>query len=408
MSETKTAVDYRLLMTKVASVAEAIERDDPRVLVPRLAEAILTTFHDELGVRGARFYRRDGDQYVLLERFPGGPVEDGPRIPSSYPPVALALERGHVYMLPDDPRLDRALERQLGVCEFAAVELGGGEFLLGFDIEPGRDRRDVLYTLGMIRHVANQELRQERVDDAVREIRRLQDALMPSAAPSFGNYDIGGRSEAMESVGGDLFDYIEVTDKLLGVMVADVTGHGLPAAMQVRDVYTGLRMGLGLDFKMVLVMKRLNSIISGSSLSSRFVSLFYGELEQNHNFIYVNAGHPPPLHLTFSGEVLPLDQGGPVLGPVRDASYERGFVRIEPGDLLVLFTDGITEAAAAQESSLAGEEYGVDRLAQRVQAIRHLPAQQIVERVFADLDGWTRDEPSTDDRTLVVIRRPLE
>jgi len=408
LSKKKTAVDYRRLMIKVEKVAQAIERDDPKTIIHRLAEEILANFRHELGVQGVRLYGREGDGFILLERFPGGVVEDGPRIPRTYPPVALVLERGHIYMLPGDPRLDPQLEQRLGAAGFAAVELGRRSYLLGFDIEPGRDRRDVLYTLGVIRHIANQTLRQEQLDDSVREIRRLQDALLPRTQPAFGAFDISGHCEAMESVGGDIFDYIPISDKILGLMVADVTGHGLPAAMQVRDIYTGLRMGLGRDFKMVRTIERLNAIIAGSTLSSRFVSLFYGELELNHNFIYVNAGHPAPLYLKATGEVKLLEQGGPVLGPVRDARYERGFVRLGEGDQVVLYTDGITEAAAAASSPLAGEEFGASRLADRIADFRQLPAQEIVQRVFAELEQWTAGEPSSDDRTLVVIRRPSE
>ena len=106
-------------------------------------------------------------------------------------------------------------------------------------------------------------------------------------------------------MGGDFYDYIPISEKILGLTIADVTGHGLPAALQVRDIYMGLRMGLGREYKIVHTMERLSSIIHRSTTTSRFVSLFYGELELNGNFLYVNAGHPHRFIIDIDGRSLP-------------------------------------------------------------------------------------------------------
>ncbi len=208
----------------------------------------------------------------------------------------------------------------------------------------------------------------------------------------------------METVGGDFFDFIPLSPKIMGVAIADVSGHGLPAALQVRDIYMGLRMGLGRDYKIVRTIERLNHIIHESILTSRFVSMFYGELEANGNFLYVNAGHPPPFHLGADGDVTFLESGGVVLGPLADASYERGFVLVEPGDLLVLYTDGIIEARPRG----GRDEYGVDRLVEVVRRYRLKPAQEIMDAVFADVKRFSDGGAPSDDRTVVVVRYPIE
>jgi sigma-B regulation protein RsbU (phosphoserine phosphatase) len=219
-----------------------------------------------------------------------------------------------------------------------------------------------------------------------------------------------GRSEPMETVGGDFYDYIPVTDKILGLAIADVSGHGLPAALQVRDIYMGLRMGLARDFKIVRTVERMNRIIHRSTLTSRFVSMFYGELELNGVFIYVNAGHPPPFHLAADGTVTHLEAGGPVLGPLSEASYERGFVIMKPGDMLVFYTDGILETLGRSTPADGGplEEYGLERLLAVARTHPGKASQAVAEAVFADVEAWSRGAPADDDRTVMIVTYPSQ
>lgn len=399
-------VDYRELMKKVERVVAALEQtDDLCDTVHISVDKLLAEFRDELGLFAGRLYRRRGQDYVLDRTF-GHPHESplGIRVPRSYPPVELVLERGTVYMDRDDPRTDPELERRLGVEEFVAIEVGDGDYILAFDVGPGHDRDDVLFSLGILRHTVNQKLRQERVAGVFNEARKIQLSILPRRDPEYAGFDISGRNEPMASVGGDLYDYIRISSKILGVAIADVSGHGLPAALQVRDVYMGLRMGLARDYKIVRTVERLNAIIHQSTLTSRFVSMFYGELEPSGNFIYVNAGHVWPFHLPADGEVRFLREGGPVLGPLSEAGYERGFLRTEPGDLIVLYTDGITETLSA-EPGQSDEEYGVERLIELCRRHRELPAHELVGRILDSVKEFSGDRPVADDRTVVVIRR---
>ena len=401
--------NYRALMQKVEGVIEHIERaPGTRLDLPSVVDEIIGRLRDELGIFGGRLYESDGDSYQLRARFPNHhEVDEVVRVPRTYPPIELCLMRGSVYMQPGDPGRDEALEQSLGVEEFAAIELGNEQWVLGLSVAPGHDREEILFSLGVLRHSINRRLHLESLTDIYRQAKQIQTSIMPEESPSFHGFDIAGRSDSLESVGGDLFDYIPITDKILGLAIADASGHGLPAALQVRDIHTGLRMGLARDFKIVRTVERLNDIIHHGTLTSRFVSMFYGELEENGTFIGVNAGHNPPFHLKANGEVSLLDQGGPVLGPLPRATYDRSVVRLRPGDMMVLYTDGITEAVApGLGNAWDREEYGEQRLLEVARANRGKTAAEVIDAIFEDLRQWRGDGAAQDDSTVVVVVYP--
>jgi len=400
--------DYRHLMRRVEQVVEAIQASEERgATIHRLADAVLCRLGDALRISGGRLYRRIGDVYEIRATFPKS-IERliGFRVAASYAAIEGVLESGVVYYGSDAPQVDREIESALGVEGFAAIEVDDEEFILSFDVDPATDRETVLYSLGVLRHAINQRLRQERFEAVFDEARKIQASILPRRVPTYGEFDIWGHSVPMENVGGDYYDYIPVTDKILGVAIADVSGHGLPAALQVRDVYMGLRMGLARDFKIVRTVERMNRIIHRSTLTSRFVSLFYGELEPNGVFIYVNAGHPPPFHLDAQGEARMLEEGGAVLGPIGDATYERGFVRVRPGDVIVLTTDGILEASPDPPSAPNPRLYGTERLVTLAREMRGESAQAIGEAILADVERFSDGEPAQDDRTVLIVRLP--
>jgi len=399
--------DFRTLLRRVEEVVQHIESTDEEVPIQSIADEIISRLRDELGIYGGRLYERSGEDYVLKATFPDAKeVEEVVRIPRTYAPIELCLMQGIVYMDREHPGLDRELEAALGVQEFAAVEVGSERYILGFNLEPGHQRDGVLSSLGVVRHAINQKIREHHVADIFRQAKLIQASILPKKPPHHGPFDIAGRSDSLDSVGGDLFDFIPITDKILGLAIADASGHGFPAALQVRDVYMGLRMGMARDFKIVRTVERLNQIIHESKLTSRFVSLFYGELELSGLFIYVNAGHPPPFHITADGKVTHLGEGGPILGPLRQATYDRGVVKMNPGDLLVIYTDGLTETHRAGEVLGDFEEFGVERLIEAARALQGKKAADVITGIFASLEEWSGGSDPEDDRTAVVVVYP--
>ena len=141
----------------------------------------------------------------------------------------------------------------------------------------------------------------KQLEGRVAQARMIQMSLLPESAPEFGDYDVWGRTEPAEEVGGDLYDFIQVSKRSLGIAIADSAGHGLPAALQARDAIIGLRMGVEERWRITATIEKLNKVVGRSALVSRFISLFYGEIEPNGNFVYCNAGHNPPVVLRDDG-----------------------------------------------------------------------------------------------------------
>ena len=392
-------MDYKRLLIKVEKTLEQIETtDSTHGTLQQIAESIALNFQDELGVSGGRVYEQRGDDtYELVGRF--GVSHDGAlgiTVPKQYKPIELVLENGSIVMGPSDPGFDPVLEQRIGAKRFAAIAVGDENYILSFNVAPELSREDILFSLNLVRYAINQRLRAQRYESIIVEAQRIQQSILPQRVPNYAGYDIYGRTVPAEIVSGDFYDFIPVSDNVLGLAVADGSGHGLPAALVVRDIYMGLRMATDRDFKIIRTVEKLNHIIHRSRLTTKFVSLFYGELETGGILIYCNAGHNFPFVL-HGKRVEYLVTTGPVLGPTPDATYVRGFTKLEPGDLLCMYSDGIVEAHDARD-----REFGMNRLLRLVRANRERSAQEIVQEVLAAVAKWGRE--GEDDRTMVIVK----
>ena len=394
-------MDYKKLLAQVERTLEQIESaESTRFTIEQLAETIAVNFRDELGITGGRIYEaNDQGNYELVSRF--GAVRSGALgivVRKEYKPLELVLENGVVVMDPTDPGVDPVLEEQLGARRFAAIAAGETHsHIIAFDVAPEMSRDDVLFSLNIIRYSMNQRLRAERYESLIVEAQRIQQSILPQRVPQYAGFDIWGKTVPAEVVSGDFYDFIPISDNILGLAIADGSGHGLPAALVVRDIYMGLRMATDRDFKIVRTVEKLNHIIHRGRLTTKFVSLFYGELETGGILIYTNAGHNPPFVLKTGGHVDFLRNGGPVLGPTPDATYTRGFANLQPGDLLCMYTDGIIEACDKKD-----QEFGTERLLRVVKANRNRSAQEIGQEVLARVGKWGR--AGQDDRTVVIVK----
>jgi len=392
---------YKRLFSKLADNLRQIEGTGDRgVLLSAILHRLVDDFHDDLGLIGGRIYLREEDDFVLQEQYPAGEIPAGFRVPASYGPIQQLMRQGFVIHEVEDPEVDRGLEQSLGVEAFATILLDGPRpRLIAFSLKEGSNREHVVYTLNTVRHVINLQLRKQHLEDRVAEAREIQLSMLPSRAPRFADYDVWGSSIPAEEVGGDLYDYIEVSERSLGIAVADSAGHGLPAALQARDSIVGLRMSVEERLRITATMEKLNKVIGRSALASRFISFFYGEIEANGTFVYCNAGHPPGLLLR-DGEFSELRDGGLVLGPNPEARYERGYTMLRPGSALVIYTDGITEAENASH-----EMFGTERLREVMRSRRWNTARELVEEVFARVQDFSDVETPVDDQTVVAVLR---
>ena len=393
------------LFRRVERTLDAIEHaGDILGTIGNVTSYMTANFRDDLGILGGRIYRLEGNEYDLVQVF--GTADAGAigmRVPREYAAIEAVLDSGLVVMARNAPELDPSLEAHLGTRErFAAIAVADGDYLISFDVDPARgSTEDLQSSLNIVRLAINQKLRQERFESILQDARMIQSSILPKRTPRYGDFDIAGDSRPAETVGGDFFDYIPITPENFDLVIADASGHGLPAALQVRDVYMGLRMGLTRDFKVARTVERLNAIINRSKLASKFVSLFLAELEITGNLIYVNAGHVQPFILHDDGEVELLREGGMVLGPSPNATYLRGFGQVRPGDTLVLYTDGITECHHHRND----EEFGIARLQRLVARHAGRPAVEIVQTVFQAVSRFAARATPEDDQTLVVVKR---
>jgi phosphoserine phosphatase RsbU/P len=410
MTQTRSALagdavraDYKALYRKLETVLGKIEQaPDPSRMLMGILETLITDFQAELGFEHGRLYRREGDDFYLFGRFGsdlGAPI--GFRVPPDYPPHRRTLTEGLVIMKRGDPGFDDAIEKTLGVgSTFAAIAVGeGNTHVIAFSIKGEIMEQNILYSLSAVRHVVSLRLEQQKFSGILEESRVIQESLLPASPPSFEGYEMDGRSRPTEIVGGDVFDYLRLTDALFGVAIADASGHGLPAALLARDVITGLRMGIRPELKVVRVIENLNEVIHRAALSSKFISLWYGEFERGGTLIYCNAGHNPPL-LQRGDRFMSLDRGGLVLGPNPAARYERGHVRLRSGDRIVMYTDGLIECENG-----AGRPFGLRGLREVLRRTAHVPAAEAVEALFEAVDRHSGGARQQDDITAVVVRK---
>ncbi|MCI0616792.1 SpoIIE family protein phosphatase [bacterium] len=252
------------------------------------------------------------------------------------------------------------------------------------------------YTL--MQHVKRLELQ-----DAFDQARAIQISLLPTGSMQFGPYEIAAATVPAHSVGGDVFDFQPVDNGRLSIAIGDASGHGLPAALQARDLIIGLRMGLELNTHIAQIVRKLNSVIHRSGgLASRFASLFCGTLDISGNLTYVNAGHPYPLVLSSQG-FQELNISSMILGPYAERDYVSVTTLIEPGSLLALYTDGLIE-----HSNSHGKEFGANEVRQWMLDARTKNVNSAIEDLFARLSIFGDQRAFRDDATAVLIRRKAE
>ncbi len=238
----------------------------------------------------------------------------------------------------------------------------------------------------------------------------VQRSLLPVAAPKIDGYDLCGFCKPAQQVGGDYYDFIPLGENCTGIAVADVAGKGISAALLMSVVQASLRGQLlntsGLSSIHDLVTM-LNRLISGSVSFARYVTFFYAQLTCDDGVIrFVNAGHNPPM-LFSSGSVTAksngfemLSCGGPVLGVIANAPFQEGETRMTVGDVLVAYTDGVTEATNVDQ-----EEFGDDRLRTAIAESAHGTARDVLDHVMREITKWSLGTPQHDDITVVVLKK---
>ncbi len=394
-------MDYKNLFRKIERNLRTIERsNDLLATLAEILRRLVDDFQDDLGLVGGRIYDKKGSSYLLKREYPTPRAPRDFRVPATYPPIRELVEKGYVYSRLGNEGVDAKIEAAIGVKRFAAIGIGEtSRQIVAFTLKDNSDPEEVGHTLNTIRHAINLKLRSEKFADRFAEARAIQLSLLPAAAPSFGDYDIFAASIPAEEVGGDLYDFIRVSQRSLGIAVADASGHGLPAALQARDAIIGLRMGVEENLRISATLEKLNRVVNHSALASKFISLFYAELESAGTIVYCNAGHNPPL-LWDGAAFRELSRGGMILGPNPTSQYERGYETLALGSILLAYTDGIVEAVNPSD-----EAFGMDRLRAVISDHAWASARELVEAVFASVREHAGGDTRDDDQTVVAVLR---
>jgi len=250
--------------------------------------------------------------------------------------------------------------------------------------------------------IGREMAQRERLNRELEIAREVQEHLFPQRLPAAPGLDYCGQCRPAREVGGDYYDFLELPGGKLGIAIGDVSGKGVGAALMMASLEASLRALAPVVDDLAELMERVNSLVYQASASNRYATLFYAQYDPaSRRLSYVNAGHNPPVVLrncAGSCQVLRLETGGPVVG-LLPHRYERGVFSLEAGDLVVLFTDGVSESMNA-----GYEEWGEDRLIGLAKTCHGLPVLEGMRRILAAAQAFAAGAPQHDDMTLVVLR----
>ena len=411
---------YRLLLKLSQEIGRSLDLQE--VLGYLLESVRSAVAYDAAGIfvlnRSVRLGQEAGGRLIAgmaVVGFDETPRDEDPMLRRGEGIIGHVIASGQTVIAPD-VRLDpHYVEGRAGTRSEIAVPItSAGEVIGALNLESDTidafSEADVEYleffavaaAISIEKAVLHREmLEKARIEQQLRIARQVQGALLPAADPVVAGYDIAGTNVPTWEIGGDYFDYLPQPDGRLGIAVADVSGKGVPAALIMATFRAALRAqrvrGMPLDG----IAERLNRILLDSMDASRFVTAFYGLLDPASGALaFANCGHNPPLLLRAAGGCEALPSGGPALGMWHAAQFAPGSAVLAPGDVLVLYTDGVVEVTNA-----SGEMFGVDRLEQVIRRAGGCLARGLVAAVVDATHDFAGRAGYDDDFTLVVVMR---
>lgn len=266
---------------------------------------------------------------------------------------------------------------------------------------------EFLYTLGSlaVTSIENAELIEERIakqqlEEELRMARTIQRRLLPDKIPDVSGIEISTLALPSREVGGDYFDVAPLNKNRTLFMIADVTGKGVPAALLMSSIHACTHVMLPMDLTLQEAIEHTNRMLHENTDPDKFITAFAAVYYPDKSLAFVNAGHEPPLLIRANGQVERLSDGGPLLGIVPNVPYEAGYITLAPGDLIIMYTDGVTEAMGK-----AMDEYTEKRLLDLALSNRSCSADALTELIQSDIQQFTGPvEMLSDDRTLIVIK----
>jgi serine phosphatase RsbU (regulator of sigma subunit)/pSer/pThr/pTyr-binding forkhead associated (FHA) protein len=318
-----------------------------------------------------------------------------------------------------DPRFKSGTVVLQGVRSVLAVPLGVSERVFGIiyadsPLSDGRFTEDHLKVLTTLASVAairveharllEQQMERQRLEHELQVASEIQQRFQPASAPQVAGYELQGISFPCYEIGGDYYDFIERENGKLVVALGDVSGKGTAAALLMSSLHAAIHAQASSHDHLTETIGAVNRYLADNIPANRFVTLFYAELEPQTGVLsFLNAGHNPPIIVHAGGTMEQLAAGGLPLGILPDADYREGRTMLFPGDILVIYSDGVSEAV-----NPGGEEFGPTRLYEVVARNMEASAAGLRDRIEASLTKFCQGTPAADDITLVIVKRQAE
>ncbi len=390
-------------------------RTDDQLLVHVLEEIIR---NEEIPIKGGRIWKLEpthGTYRLIHQEGEIDHIDKNFRLRIQDYPLFLALpKKGTIVGTETNKYL-----RQKGIKLYSATGIGEkvqwkGHNLFPYVIAINADflQRDMSYALNIIGNALTASLKNRKIEKKARDLERdldkareIQKSILPEHELRFQAYDIYGVSLPERVVGGDFFDYLHATDDKdrLAVVIGDAASKGLSAAAQALYVSGALRMGVEYQTKMSTLIARINMLVNKTFSPEHFVSLVYLELGTTEKGLvfFVNAGHNNPILLRAkTGDVELLTATGQIIGPFPNERYKTEFIVMNKGDVLLLYTDGVSDASNENR-----EMYGERRLVEKLREYRQRTPKEITQLILEDVQKHNRLQEFSDDKTLVVVKK---
>lgn len=416
-----TEQKYQLMLDISQKVRDTLDLDH---IIEHLLDEVKTVLdYDAAGifvlnqdiVHGRRKPPREMIAGIARRGFDSGPPEEDAMLMHGKGITGYVIQNCQSVVVPDvrlDPRYIQG--RQTTLSEIAVPLILNERAIGALNLESDRlsvysdDDLEVLQIFADAAAISiekamlhKQLLEQELISKQLETAREVQSRLLPDHAPALSGYDIAGICIPAYEIGGDYFDYIALTPDHLGLAVADISGHGIPAALVMTAFRALLRTQAQGKMGPAKIARTINRLLPEFTGDNHFVTVIYAILnEPSGSLNYISCGHPPPLLLHADGEAERLDQTNTALGIFPNLRYVDSHVQMTPGDILVLYTDGVTELTNTQ-----GEAFGLPRLERIIRENQQLTAVQLIDKIIQAAQVFSNNDVFLDDLTLVIVRR---
>lgn len=415
-SKLSTVDKLRLLLDITKTISRSLDLDEVLNLVMDTLGSIIS--YDAAGIYLIEFAAEDNSPYVFKSKVIRGYqisfdlIEPRLKIGEGF--IGTVAQTGKPIISADVSKDERYFAaRELTRSELVAPIISNEHVIGVFDLESDRldaysdDDLEVMQLLTSQVAIIIEKVRlhdevveKKRIQAQLEIARSVQLELLPGHDPMVENFDISAYVFPTEEVSGDYYDWVRVFDDQIGIVVADAVGKGIPAALLMSFLRASLRSCVQIGYAPHIAFSKVSNLLRDSIEDNQFITAIYGLLDStNKTFVFSNAGHNPPLLIKPDGEYRYVEYGDMPLGMFADLHYHQHFIRFEPGQVMVIYTDGITEAANPN-----GEEYGNDRFAKRVLDCIDMPAKKMIDHIRKGVADFTERKFLDDDGTLFIVK----